>query len=268
MILHQLLSDCRYSDSLIPIQQHFHSDYEMIYIKSGIAHIQFESRTYRLQKGSLVFVNQLENHSITILSNNYERYYVIFSSDHLDDLLPNPRFASIFRNRTDFFCPVYDMSSKASVMEFCFSSILKEYLADEEYAIINFNAYMSIIFTTVFRLYPDAFSLIAGSFSDDIFMIQRYIEDHYNEDIHISEIANNYFISPQYLSRRFKQQTGYSPKQYLTNVRLAKAKSLLINTTLPITVIANQCGFNDVNNFIRFFREREHTTPNKFRSKS
>ena len=160
------------------------------------------------------------------------------------------------------------MSSKASVMEFCFSSTLKEYLADEEYAIINFNAYMSIIFTTVFRLYPDAFSLIAGSFSDDIFMIQRYIEDHYNEDIHISEIANNYFISPQYLSRRFKQQTGYSPKQYLTNVRLAKAKSLLINTTLPITVIANQCGFNDVNNFIRFFREREHTTPNKFRSKS
>ena len=266
MILRQLLKDCRYSDTLGSVQQHFHNDYELIYIKSGIAHLTIEAKTYRLQGGSLVFVSQLENHSITVLSNNYERYYVIFNSNHLDDLVPDPRFTSIFRNRPKSFCHVYDMSAKADEVELCFTGIIREFMADEKYAVEKFNAYMSLLFITAFRLYPGAFPSMSSSFSKEIFSIQKYMEDNCGEDIQIAKIASDHFISQHYLSRRFKHQTGYSPKQYLTNTRLARAKSLLVETSLPITVIANQCGFQDVNNFIRIFREREGVTPNKYRN--
>lgn len=172
---------------------------------------------------------------------------------------------SLFRNHADSFCHVYDMSEKSRDLEFFFSGIVNEYMTDGEYAVANFNAFMTLIFTTVLRLYPDAFPAAFSSFNDEIFALQQYLEEHYNEEIHISDLVNNYFISPHHLSRCFKQQTGDSPKQYLTNVRLTKAKNLLIKTSLPITVIANQCGFNDVNNFIRLFRKRENITPDKFR---
>lgn len=266
MKLHQLLERCQYSDHFNPIHTHFHSNYELIYIKNGSARIQIESKSYPLRRGSLIFISRLEAHAITASSGDYERYFVIIKGDHLDDLVANPRLTSVFRNRPAAFCHVFDMSREEAAMELCFSGLVREYAEDTVYSMEKFNAYMSIIFITAFRLYPTAFPSMSGPFSEELFQIQKYLEDHFREDISISELAARYYISPNYLSRRFKQQTGYSPKQYLVNIRLARAKALLLETGAPVSAIAVQCGFQDVSNFIRLFREREGVTPNKFRS--
>lgn len=115
MLLHQLLKDCRYTDTLVPIQSHHHNDYELIYIKSGIAHIKIESKVYRLQSGSLVFINQLENHAITVLSNNYERFYVIFNSERLGELLSEPRFKNF-----NLFFNIFSVSAFCIIKFYCF----------------------------------------------------------------------------------------------------------------------------------------------------
>lgn len=266
MNLHHLLEDCQYANSHTPIRQHAHNNYELIYIKNGLGTLRIEGKNYILQKGSLVFISQLENHSISVMSDNYERYFVIIKGEYLDDLVSNPRLTSIFRNRPASFCHVYDMSSREEEMNLCFSGLVREYMENEAYSIEKFNSYMSIIFIAAFRLYPAAFPSMSNTFSNEVFLIQKYIEDHYSEEISITEIAAQHYISLNYLSRRFKQQTGYSPKQYLINVRLANAKALLMESTMLVYTIAHKCGFQDVNNFIRLFREREGITPNKYRS--
>ena len=148
----------------------------------------------------------------------------------------------------------------------CFSGLVQEYQKDAIYSAEKFSAYLSIIFITALRLYPQAFPTMSGPFSNEIFLIQKYLEDHFSEELSISSLAAAHYISLNYLSRRFKQQTGYSPKQYLINIRLAKAKALLCESDMQVSVIAYKCGFQDVNNFIRLFRIREGITPNRYRA--
>ena len=57
--------------------------------------------------------------------------------------------------------------------------------------------------------------------------IVEYIEDHYNEKISLDQIAENMYLSPFYISRIFKSETGSAPIRRLINIRLEKAKELL-----------------------------------------
>ena len=74
-----------------------------------------------------------------------------------------------------------------------------------------------------------------------------------------------YYISLFYLSHSFKKLTGYSPKQYLLLTRMSYARELLITTDTAVKVITDQCGFNDVNNFIRVFKREYQMTPKQYR---
>lgn len=72
-------------------------------------------------------------------------------------------------------------------------------------------------------------------------------------------------MSSSHFSRVFKQQTGFSPYDYVLLSRLNRAKYLLLETDMPISAIAYDIGFNSESNFIYFFTENEGISPGKFR---
>lgn len=78
-------------------------------------------------------------------------------------------------------------------------------------------------------------------------------------------IADTCGITPSYLGRYFKKQTGFSPMQYVDIQRMNLAKELLLNTELPLKQIVAQVGYIDESNFIRKFKRQEQVTPIKFR---
>lgn len=92
-----------------------------------------------------------------------------------------------------------------------------------------------------------------------------YIAEHYREDISVEQIADAVQLNPAYLSRLFKQSTGKTVLEHLTLVRLARSKTLLRETSLNLSEIAQQIGYNNANSFIRFFRKYEGVTPGEFR---
>ena len=63
----------------------------------------------------------------------------------------------------------------------------------------------------------------------------------------------------------FKDISGVTFKEYLILYRITEAKKLLITTDLSISEIAEQVGYINVNNFVKIFRDREHTTPLQYR---
>ena len=98
----------------------------------------------------------------------------------------------------------------------------------------------------------------------------RQALDYINENFHrsnlkIAEIATVVGISPYYFSRLFRQSTGLSPHEYLTQRRLEVAKQLLRKTDLPIVEISAEVGFNSQSHFITLFRKQVGTTPLKYR---
>ena len=93
----------------------------------------------------------------------------------------------------------------------------------------------------------------------------RYMTSHYQKNISVEDIARQLSLNPQYFSRLFKKYTGTSPHQHLVTLRLRRAKSLLLETSLSISQIADECGFMSSTHFIRAFKQENDITPQKFR---
>ncbi len=94
----------------------------------------------------------------------------------------------------------------------------------------------------------------------------KYIQDHLEQDVALSDIASVLNLSQYHFCRLFKQSTGLTPHQYLTKCRIDRAKQLLRFTQLPITEIAFAVGLNNHSSFTRLFRRYVGTTPKEFRA--
>ena len=93
-----------------------------------------------------------------------------------------------------------------------------------------------------------------------------YINDNLQRsNLKIAEVAAVVNISPYYFSRLFRQSTGLSPHEYLTQRRLKVAKQLLKKTELSIVEISAEVGFNSQSYFITLFKKQVGTTPLKYR---
>lgn len=97
--------------------------------------------------------------------------------------------------------------------------------------------------------------------------VQEYMRRHYNRGITLQQAARYVHLSPAYLSRLFKQKTGQSFIEYLTELRLEGAKELLLSSDSTIDQIASQVGFKNNSYFTAVFKKREGITPSEFRSR-
>lgn len=96
----------------------------------------------------------------------------------------------------------------------------------------------------------------------------QYIHLHYGDAGLTNDLlAETCKISEIYFRKLFVRKFGISPKQYILDIRLKKAKQLLENHAMTVTQIAEQCGFTSVYHFCRFFKQNTGTTPGKFRSR-
>lgn len=93
----------------------------------------------------------------------------------------------------------------------------------------------------------------------------KYIESHYNENISMDEVAKNVNISYHYFSKMFKQQTGKSFTDYLTDLRIEKSMFMLEKTQKSIKDISLELGYNDSNYFCKIFKRITGLTPTEYR---
>ena len=82
-----------------------------------------------------------------------------------------------------------------------------------------------------------------------------YIRDNYQNKIYISDFAGQVNLNEQYFCRLFKKAIGYSPIEYVNEYRIKQAKRLLEETSLQVTEVCLECGFNNLGNFLQEFPE-------------
>ncbi|HIS04536.1 MAG TPA: helix-turn-helix transcriptional regulator [Candidatus Fimenecus stercoravium] len=103
------------------------------------------------------------------------------------------------------------------------------------------------------------------SYEDSVQEVREYISAHLQQNLTVQELADCMHMSPSHFSRVFKQQTGFSPYDYVLIVRLNRAKELLQRTSMTVSEIAYETGFNSESNFIYFFTTNVGISPGKFR---
>ncbi|OCH13766.1 MULTISPECIES: helix-turn-helix transcriptional regulator [unclassified Aliivibrio] len=103
--------------------------------------------------------------------------------------------------------------------------------------------------------------------SEDLYQgICIYIQENFHRSIDRSNIANRFNISPNHLSRMFRQQGHMTLADYITWVRIERAKFMLKKYTFRLTEVATRCGFQDVNYFYRVFKNKTTYTPSDYRT--
>lgn len=107
-------------------------------------------------------------------------------------------------------------------------------------------------------------------YSNDIVRItHEYLEAHYADEITLEDVAEQVNISPQYFSKLIKKNTGFNFTEWLSMIRIQKAKELLTNTNLTVKEVCFKVGYKDPNYFSRIFKKRMGMTPSEYiRTKS
>ena len=93
------------------------------------------------------------------------------------------------------------------------------------------------------------------------------LSGHITEEITLKELADIACMSPTYFCRYFHQEMGKTPFAFLNEYRIKKAAILLDDSSLSVSDIAINCGFDNISYFIRKFKEYQGITPKKYRSR-
>jgi two-component system response regulator YesN len=106
----------------------------------------------------------------------------------------------------------------------------------------------------------------SSGISDDVIgECSRFIREHIDENISVTEIAGRVGLSPEHLTRLFRKGTGYSIKEYLIREKMEASKMFLRTTQLSVTEIAGHVGYDNYSNFIKIFKKYVGCSPAEYR---
>ena len=150
-----------------------------------------------------------------------------------------------------------DASSGSNIRKIadCFSDVENEYKIDELQ-----KKYVSLVVECLGDNRVDG-----NDAKNKIKMAVRYIEKHYYEDISVNQLAEKYDMSSNYFSTLFKKEMGQSTVNYVTNLRISKAKDFLKKSDKSVVEIAEIIGYEDCNYFFRVFKKNVGMTPLQYR---
>ncbi|MBE7035398.1 MAG: AraC family transcriptional regulator [Ruminococcaceae bacterium] len=145
-------------------------------------------------------------------------------------------------------------------------TMCQQYL--EKGATINdFSAYCSWLSKTVTEFADSLFGYGDTKHANIIHRCIQHIGANYAERLTLEDTAGMVYMSPAYLSRVFKSETGVTFNQYLNRIRITKAKALLHNRGLKLTDISQAVGYEDQSYFTRVFKKMTGISPNQYRNK-
>ena len=269
--------DCFYiverhkSEFLYPI--HSHREYELNFIENG-------KGVKRVVGDSIEEIGDLELTLVTgdglehaweqgsCTSADIREITIQFSDNLLDDsLLGKNQFASIKK--------MFDNARHG--VTFSLSAIAKVYLLLDTLSSMEerFDQFLNML-KILYELSQDKNARILastsfantkqGSESRRVQKVKDYISEHYAEDLRLENLASLVGMAPSAFSRFFKQHTSRNLQDYIIDVRLGKAARMLVDTTTGISEICYACGFNNLSNFNRAFKNRRGYTPRDFRA--
>lgn len=167
--------------------------------------------------------------------------------------------------------PIYIRHTAISVLQPVMAAIPSltdrdfEAVAEKVYTLRHFSDIRETILHYV-QLLADALHQEMDGANYSVLLVKQYIAEHYGEELTLNLLAEQVYLSPNYLSNVFTKVTGCSLHKYLKQFRMKKARELLTGSNMKIVDICRAVGYPTPSYFIKTFQQIYGVTPNAFRA--
>lgn len=263
-----LISFAQRTGSYTMSQQHFHNFYEVYYLLGGSRYYFIKDNTYYVKSGDLVLVDKRELHRTLETMEKFHHRMLVNVYDHMlqdQEGHLNQLLKELFRDGSMILS--FGGADKEYVDELT-NRIYTEIRQKKTGYELMIRSYVVQLLTFAVRnrdiLKKEAEDSLKRA-NKRIFEILNYINTHYAENLSLESVAQEFYISKFYLSHAFKEVTGFTFVEYLSNVRIKEAQRLLYKTNYPVSQVAEMVGFGTVTHFGRVFRKISGDSPLNYR---
>jgi AraC-like DNA-binding protein len=260
-----------------PVKQHWHYFAEFLYVTEGSGQVTCDDRTHIVKEGELIILPPSSVHSITHAGKGLKTFAGIkFDTARFQDTLTyTPSVANILsyarsenmkmhfgRKETEsFHCKeIFDACvNEFDEYQYGRDTVLRSYVYRLFFAIVRYWISEGLDINNC----P-----INPSDHYGIENIAEYIDEHLEENIRVTGIAEKCNMSYSGFATKFHDLYGMTCKEYIEKMRIFKAEEYLLFTDNDLAFISEKTGFADTSHFIRIFKKHRGITPKQFRKQN
>ena len=246
-----------------------HDHLEMSFVLSGEGRYRFDDGIVSVQEGDLIIINPGVRHQALACPDvelPATEFFVGASDIRIcglpDNVIPVPDGGHVLHTAGEL---------RQKLFKIC-SSMEAENAVCRQGRYFMLKSYLMQILLLVIREQCEPIERAKGCSFESVnrkYVVEQivsYFDDHYNEKVSLDQIAENMYLSPFYISKIFKSETGDTPIRHLINIRLEKAKEQLEGGWEgSIQEVAASVGYDDAYHFSKLFKKRYGISPSQAR---
>jgi AraC family transcriptional regulator, melibiose operon regulatory protein len=263
----------------ICMSDHKHNFLELTYAYKGDFVQVINGERIHMQEGDITILDTNITHRIEPVSKDSLVINILMKEDYfneqllvrlsennlISEFIISAVYKTSLKGRYLYFSPGDNRRIKDYIQSIIWE-IKHQQLGSQE----SINCHTILLFTELMRSMENETSLNierkrhSGKTSISVFALIQFINEHYME-LSLEQTANHFHIHPKYLTRLLKKYTSKGYMEIIQELRMEKAVFLLQNTQLNINEIAENCGFSNINNFYKHFKNTYNKTPKEYR---
>lgn len=265
----------QYGEHNLDMPIHYHADFsELVIVLNGTATHTVDSEEYLIKKGDVFVINGNTSHGFKTTC-DFKICNIMYKSEDLhevgNDLKKSSGYQALFVIEP-FLAKEHNFKSKLHLSPSHHEKV-RELISDmiSEYE-NKYQGYQTLIYSHFMELVvflSRQYDLISPEMKDNIINIAKaisYMENHFQEQLKLDDLADKAKLSVRHFNRIFKENYKTTPINYILRLRIQHACLLLRKSTLRISDIAYESGFDDSNYFTRQFKKIMGSSPKDYRS--
>lgn len=240
--------------------QHSHNAYEFIIPHSPLPYLTNDDAVYFGEVGFLYPVHPGRKHGIRYPTNNISYTSISFNEDFFNKILKKKGYPDYVFN-----CTIRCSESLYELINMFKKETSAKKKPDIEFKIEPLTKLICSEIIDLAVANTDDHRKSKAKYQKGVRIAADYINENFSSFIRIEDLADMCGLSLNYFSLCFKNTFGETPKEYITKMRLSKAKTLLEFSALSIKEISVICGFQKINSFSCSFKKHNGLSPSEFR---
>lgn len=251
---------------------HWHRYFEIGLCIEGDGTFLYSHKKYHARKGDIFITNNYENHVAITEEGRQNRYIFLilmpsFVSDSSTYRASRQYIETFHYNPPDFINRIACGSEIADKITPLLLRGLEVYTKNEKLWEIEVDIVVRTILLELTRHYYHKNSAESEreNINPKILLAKQYINQNYSRTLTLTEVAQHVDLNISYFRHLFKQEMLISFKEYITHLRLASARTMLVDSNVSISRIIEEVGYTNISQFYRIFRQHYHMTPAEYR---